>query len=147
MLSWKVRTHLTKCALRVFSHPMPQSPILGPLFVYTIFMSVLHTCHILCILALWLVQRGCSGFRDCNKRFYVHNYKIRKERELRTASRPRESLKLSISGSLCVFKQLMEAEGREGRGGDQRKEMRRRVIMGVLASTLYQKFETYIPRN
>jgi hypothetical protein len=41
----------------------------------------------------------------------------------------------------------MEAEGREGRGGDQRKEMRRRVIRGVLDSTLYRKFETYFPRN
>jgi hypothetical protein len=30
-------------------------------------------------------------------------YKIRREREL-AANRPRESLQLSISGSLCVFK-------------------------------------------
>jgi hypothetical protein len=41
----------------------------------------------------------------------------------------------------------MEAEGREGRGGEQRKEMRRRVIMWVLAITLHRKFYTEIPRN
>jgi hypothetical protein len=32
-------------------------------------------------------------------------------------------------------------------GWDQRKDMRRRVIMVVLHSTLYRKFETYFPRN
>ncbi len=74
--------NLTKCALRVFPHPMLQSPILGPLFTQYLCLYFIHATYC----ASWPYGL-CSGvvrefFRDYSKRFCICTYKIRRDREL-----------------------------------------------------------------
>ncbi len=125
-----------------FARPMLQSPILVPLFTQYLCLYFIHATYC----ASWPYGL-CSGvvqefFRDCGKRFCICTYKIRRDREL-VLERTLNYQYLAV----CVCLRANGSWITRREEWDQRKDMRRRVIMVVLASTLYRKFETYIHKN